>query len=87
MVKYYFNREENDYLLKKIYYFGLQDVLSRPADEFGNDETVETLWAMRAYEHAEIYFNVSVNKIKSRSLKIFIGFVDFSCCVVWIHVH
>lgn len=61
-----------------LYDFGLQDVLGRPADEFGNDETVETLWAMRAYEHAEIYFNVSVNKIEGRSTKILINSIDFS---------
>lgn len=35
-----------------------QDVLNRPAEEFGNDESVETMWAMKAFEHAEIYFNV-----------------------------
>ncbi|XP_030764515.1 protein PBDC1-like [Sitophilus oryzae] len=34
------------------------DVLSRPADEFENDQSVEALWAMKAYEHAEIYFNI-----------------------------
>jgi len=37
----------------------LQDVLSRPAEEFENDQSVEAMWAMKAYEHAEIYFNVS----------------------------
>lgn len=37
-----------------------QDVLSRPAEEFGNDEAVETMWAMKAFEHAEIYFNVCI---------------------------
>ncbi|XP_053688382.1 protein PBDC1 [Sabethes cyaneus] len=34
------------------------DVLSRPAEEFGNDGTVEELWAMKAVEHAEVYFNL-----------------------------
>ncbi|KAJ1521573.1 hypothetical protein ONE63_003228 [Megalurothrips usitatus] len=33
-------------------------LLSRPADEFGNDETVEAMWAMKAFKHAEIYFNL-----------------------------
>lgn len=33
-------------------------MLSRPAEEFGNDPSLETMWAMKAYEHAEIYFNV-----------------------------
>lgn len=36
-----------------------QDVLTRPAEEFGNDETLEHLWAARAMEHSDIYFNVS----------------------------
>ncbi|KOB67422.1 UPF0368 protein Cxorf26-like protein [Operophtera brumata] len=34
------------------------DVLTRPAEEFGNDETLEHLWAARAMEHSDIYFNV-----------------------------
>ncbi|XP_044598466.1 protein PBDC1 [Cotesia glomerata] len=33
-------------------------VLSRPAEEFENDATVEAMWAMKAFEHAEIYFNI-----------------------------
>ncbi|XP_015116543.1 protein PBDC1 [Diachasma alloeum] len=33
-------------------------VLSRPAEEFENDASVEALWAMKAFEHAEIYFNI-----------------------------
>ncbi|XP_043288112.1 protein PBDC1 [Venturia canescens] len=33
-------------------------VLSRPAEEFENDATIESMWAMKAYEHAEIYFNI-----------------------------
>ncbi|XP_058795430.1 protein PBDC1 [Phymastichus coffea] len=33
-------------------------VLSRPAEEFENDQTIEALWAMKAMEHAEIYFNI-----------------------------
>ena len=28
-------------------------------EHFGNDERVEALWAIKAYEHAEVYFNVS----------------------------
>lgn len=35
-----------------------QDVLEKPAEEFVNDEVVEQMWAMKAFEHAEIYFNV-----------------------------
>lgn len=33
--------------------------LGQPAEEFGNDSRVETLWAMKAMEQAEVYFNVS----------------------------
>lgn len=33
-------------------------LLSRPADEFGNDETVEAMWAIKAFKHAEVYFNL-----------------------------
>ncbi|XP_018578387.1 protein PBDC1 [Anoplophora glabripennis] len=34
------------------------DVLSRPAEEFDNDQSIETMWAIKAFEHAEIYFNI-----------------------------
>ncbi|XP_023013751.1 protein PBDC1 [Leptinotarsa decemlineata] len=34
------------------------DILSRPAEEFENDQSVETMWAIKAFEHAEIYFNI-----------------------------
>lgn len=33
-------------------------VLSRPAEEFDNDPSVEAMWAIKAFEHAEIYFNI-----------------------------
>ncbi|XP_067643549.1 protein PBDC1 [Eurosta solidaginis] len=33
-------------------------LLSRQADEFGNDELVEEMWALRAMDHAEVYFNL-----------------------------
>ncbi|KAJ8664543.1 hypothetical protein QAD02_006205 [Eretmocerus hayati] len=33
-------------------------VLSRPAEEFDNDPTIEAMWAMKAMEHADIYFNI-----------------------------
>ena len=26
---------------------------------YGNDERIEALWAIKAMEHAEVYFNVS----------------------------
>ncbi|XP_040567659.1 protein PBDC1 [Lepeophtheirus salmonis] len=34
------------------------ETLGRPSEEFGNDERVETLWVMKAIEHAEVYFNL-----------------------------
>ncbi|XP_001600968.1 protein PBDC1 [Nasonia vitripennis] len=33
-------------------------ILSRPAEEFENDQTIEAMWAMKAFEHAEVYFNI-----------------------------
>ncbi|KAM0734834.1 Protein PBDC1 [Formica fusca] len=33
-------------------------ILSRPAEEFDNDPSVEAMWAMKAMEHAEVYFNI-----------------------------
>ena len=31
------------------------------ADEiYGNDERIEALWAIKAMEHAEVYFNVRI---------------------------
>lgn len=33
-------------------------VLSRPAEEFDNDPSVEAMWAMKAMEHALVYFNI-----------------------------
>ncbi|KAI9587472.1 protein PBDC1 [Glossina fuscipes] len=33
-------------------------LLSRPAEEFGNDGLVEEMWAVKAMDHAEIYFNL-----------------------------
>ena len=28
--------------------------------DYGNDERVEVLWAIKAMEHAEVYFNVRI---------------------------
>nr|CAD7394975.1 unnamed protein product [Timema cristinae] len=33
-------------------------ILSRSADEFDNDPSVEAMWAIKAMEHAEVYFNI-----------------------------
>uniref|UniRef100_A0A0A9YVK1 UPF0368 protein Cxorf26 n=1 Tax=Lygus hesperus TaxID=30085 RepID=A0A0A9YVK1_LYGHE len=35
-----------------------QSTLSRPAEEFENDPSVEAVWAMKAFEHSEVYFNI-----------------------------
>ncbi|XP_020375501.1 protein PBDC1 isoform X1 [Rhincodon typus] len=32
--------------------------LSQPADSYVNDPNLEMMWAMKAYQHAEIYFNL-----------------------------
>ncbi|KAM4677819.1 protein PBDC1 [Discoglossus pictus] len=32
--------------------------LSLPAESYGNDPNVEMIWAMKAYQHAEVYFNL-----------------------------
>ncbi|ELT93419.1 hypothetical protein CAPTEDRAFT_165154 [Capitella teleta] len=32
--------------------------LSLPADQYGNDEALECQWAMKAFQHAETYFNL-----------------------------
>ncbi|XP_037935043.1 protein PBDC1 [Teleopsis dalmanni] len=36
-------------------------LLSRPAEEFGNDSLVEEMWAVKAMEHAEVHFNLLVS--------------------------
>uniref|UniRef100_A0A1A9WFH0 Polysacc_synt_4 domain-containing protein n=1 Tax=Glossina brevipalpis TaxID=37001 RepID=A0A1A9WFH0_9MUSC len=33
-------------------------LLCRPVEEFGNDGLVEEMWAVKAMDHAEIYFNL-----------------------------
>ncbi|XP_055855140.1 protein PBDC1 [Episyrphus balteatus] len=45
------------------------DVLERPAEEFVNDGLVEEMWAMKAMEHAEVYFNLICN-IDPKSVKL-----------------
>ena len=30
---------------------------------YGNDERIEALWAIKAMEHAEVYFNVSSKEL------------------------
>ncbi|XP_017001896.1 protein PBDC1 [Drosophila takahashii] len=44
-------------------------LLSRPADEFGNDSLVEEMWASKALEHAEVHFNL-ITSIHPSQLKL-----------------
>ena len=43
-----------------------QSALSAPSEHFGNDGRVEELWAMKAMEHAEVYFNLLCSVEPSR---------------------
>ncbi|XP_078284921.1 protein PBDC1 [Rhinoraja longicauda] len=43
--------------------------LSQPADAYGNDENLEMMWAMKAYQHAEIYFNL-ISSVDARYLRL-----------------
>jgi len=43
-----------------------KEALSAPAEEYGNDSRVEELWAMKAVEHAEVYFNLLCSVDPSR---------------------
>ncbi|XP_078421524.1 protein PBDC1 isoform X1 [Cetorhinus maximus] len=43
--------------------------LSLPADAYGNDPNLEMIWAMKAYQHAEIYFNL-ICSVDPRFLKL-----------------
>lgn len=48
---------------------GAAQLLSRPASEFGNDPTVESLWAIKAVEHMEVYFNL-ISAVDPKLLKL-----------------
>ena len=37
-----------------------QNLTTMAEEIYGNDERIETLWAIKAMEHAEVYFNVSI---------------------------
>lgn len=41
------------------------------AEEFGNNEMLEELWAKKAFDHAELHFNIlcSVGKFYSTTAK------------------
>ncbi|KAJ8260589.1 hypothetical protein COCON_G00163120 [Conger conger] len=43
--------------------------LSLPADAYGNDHQLEVMWAMKAYQHAEIYFNL-ISSVDPKFLKL-----------------
>ncbi|KAH9376567.1 protein PBDC1 [Haemaphysalis longicornis] len=48
---------------------GAAQLLTRPASEFGNDPTVESLWAIKAVEHMEVYFNL-ISAVDPKILKL-----------------
>ncbi|KAH8042683.1 hypothetical protein HPB51_025315 [Rhipicephalus microplus] len=48
---------------------GAAQLLTRPASEFGNDPTVESLWAIKAVEHMEVYFNL-ISAVDAKILKL-----------------
>ncbi|XP_040394098.1 protein PBDC1 [Cygnus olor] len=43
--------------------------LTLPAEAYGNDPNVELMWAMRAYQHAEVYFNL-ISSVDPKFLKL-----------------
>ncbi|XP_077593412.1 protein PBDC1 [Stigmatopora nigra] len=43
--------------------------LSLPAESYGNDERLEAMWAMKAYNHAEVYFNL-ISSVDPKFLKL-----------------
>ncbi|XP_072255943.1 protein PBDC1 [Pyxicephalus adspersus] len=45
------------------------EALSLPAEAYGNDPNLEMVWAMKAYQHAEVYFNL-ISSVDPRHLKL-----------------
>ncbi|XP_008322651.1 protein PBDC1 [Cynoglossus semilaevis] len=43
--------------------------LSLPAEAYGNDSRLEAMWAMKAYNHAEVYFNL-ISSVDPKFLKL-----------------
>ncbi|CAL1568091.1 unnamed protein product [Knipowitschia caucasica] len=43
--------------------------LSLPADAYGNDPRLEAMWAIKASEHAEVYFNL-ISSVDPKFLKL-----------------
>lgn len=47
----------------------LKEVFNSPADDFVNDPTLEGLWAIKAVEHMQIYFNL-ISAIAPKALRL-----------------
>lgn len=47
----------------------MKSMMNRPGEEYVNDPEVEGLWAMKAVEHMEIYFNL-ISAISPRVLRL-----------------
>jgi len=45
------------------------EMLTRPAEEYVNDESVETLWVMKACQHADVYYNL-ISSVNPMLLKL-----------------
>ncbi|XP_077354552.1 protein PBDC1 [Festucalex cinctus] len=43
--------------------------LSLPAEAYGNDERLEAMWAMKASNHADVYFNL-ISSVDPKFLKL-----------------
>ncbi|XP_030819937.1 protein PBDC1 [Camarhynchus parvulus] len=43
--------------------------LALPAESFGNDPRVELAWAMKAHQHAQVYFNL-ISSVEPKFLKL-----------------
>ncbi|XP_064256612.1 protein PBDC1 isoform X2 [Passer domesticus] len=43
--------------------------LALPAEAFGNDPRVELAWAMKAHQHAQVYFNL-IRSVEPRLLRL-----------------
>ncbi|XP_068430090.1 protein PBDC1 [Clinocottus analis] len=43
--------------------------LSLPAEAYGNDPRLEAMWAMKAYNHAEVFFNL-ISSVEPKFLKL-----------------
>lgn len=47
----------------------IADILSRPADEFGNDPEIERAWAIKSIEHMTVYFNL-ISSLPASQLRL-----------------